>query len=131
MAATAAGPEFEKAMRPILEAAGPLPHGRLHVSAGASSHSSRRKKPHSRPTSAPVPVAATPFIRRVNGSNWPGHRCARSTVKWTRRRYNLPRPCSGIMPSALVRVGRDSSGLVCANFVWYRVANSPVTWSLR
>jgi hypothetical protein len=27
MAATTAGPEFEKAMRPILEAAGPLPHG--------------------------------------------------------------------------------------------------------
>ena len=47
MAATTAGPEFEKAMRPILEGAGPLPHGRLQVAVGASSHSSRRKKPHS------------------------------------------------------------------------------------
>jgi hypothetical protein len=49
MAATTAGPEFEKAMRSILEGAGPLPHGRLHVNAGASSHSSRRKKPYCRP----------------------------------------------------------------------------------
>src|SRR5258708_6630245 len=49
MSATTAGPEFEKATRPILEAAGPLPHGRLYVSAGASSHSSRRKKQYSRP----------------------------------------------------------------------------------
>jgi hypothetical protein len=49
MATTTAGPEFEKALRPILEAAGPLPHGRLHVSAGASSHSSRRKQQYSRP----------------------------------------------------------------------------------
>jgi hypothetical protein len=48
MAATTAGPEFEKAMRPILEAAGPLPQGRLHLAIGASSHSSRRKKQHSR-----------------------------------------------------------------------------------
>jgi hypothetical protein len=47
MAATTAGPEFEKAMRPILEDAGPLPHGRLQLALGASSHSSRRKKPHS------------------------------------------------------------------------------------
>src|SRR6266446_9193026 len=47
MATTTAGPEFEKAMRPILEAAGPLPHGRLHLSAGSSSHSSRRKKQYS------------------------------------------------------------------------------------
>src|SRR5712691_2262334 len=46
MAATTAGPEFEKAMRPILKDAGPLPHGRLQL-ALASSHSSRRKKPHS------------------------------------------------------------------------------------
>jgi hypothetical protein len=29
MAATTAGPEFEQALRPILETAGPLPHGRL------------------------------------------------------------------------------------------------------
>jgi hypothetical protein len=47
MAATTAGPDFEQAMRPILEGAGPLPHGRLQVAVGASSHSSRRKKPHS------------------------------------------------------------------------------------
>jgi hypothetical protein len=47
MAATTAGPEFEKVMRPILEGAGPLPHGRLQLAVGASSHSSRRKKPHS------------------------------------------------------------------------------------
>src|SRR5712692_12107626 len=49
MAATTAGPDFEKAMRPILEAAVPLPHGRLQLAIGASSHSNRRKKPSSRP----------------------------------------------------------------------------------
>ena len=48
MAATAAGPKFEKAMRPILEAAGPLPHGSLQLGIGASSHSNRRKKQYSR-----------------------------------------------------------------------------------
>ena len=48
MVATTAGPEFEKAMQPILQAAGPLSHGRLHLTAGASSHSSRRKKQYSR-----------------------------------------------------------------------------------
>ncbi len=47
MAATTAGPEFERTIGPILEAAGPLPHGRLHLTDGASSHSSRRKRPHS------------------------------------------------------------------------------------
>ena len=47
MAATTAGPEFEKALRPILEEAGALPHGRLQSTNGASSHSSRRKRPHS------------------------------------------------------------------------------------
>ena len=47
MKATTAGPEFEKAMQPILAAAGPLHHGRLHLNVGASSHSSRRKKPYS------------------------------------------------------------------------------------
>ena len=47
MTATTAGPEFEKAMQPILVAAGPLPHGRLQSNIGASSHSSRRKRPHS------------------------------------------------------------------------------------
>jgi hypothetical protein len=35
------------------------------------------------------------FILRVNGSNWPVHRCAPSTVEWTRTRCNLPRPRSG------------------------------------
>ena len=48
MTATSAGPEFDKAMRPILEGAGPLAHGRLQPATGASSHSSRGKKPHSR-----------------------------------------------------------------------------------
>jgi hypothetical protein len=48
MAATTAGPEFEQALRPILEAAGPLPHGRLRLAAGVSSHS-RRKRQYSRP----------------------------------------------------------------------------------
>jgi hypothetical protein len=48
MAATTAGPEFEQAMQPILDAAGPLPHGRLRLAVGASSHS-RRKKQYSRP----------------------------------------------------------------------------------
>jgi hypothetical protein len=49
MTATSAGPEFERAVRPILEDAGPLPHGRLQLTLGASSHSSRRKKQYSRP----------------------------------------------------------------------------------
>src|SRR5689334_19339861 len=49
MAATTAGPEFEKATQPILEAAGPLPHRRLELAIGASSHSNRRKKPSYRP----------------------------------------------------------------------------------
>ncbi|MBV8054496.1 MAG: SprT-like domain-containing protein [Deltaproteobacteria bacterium] len=48
MAATKAGPEFEQTMRPILEAAGPLPHGRLRLAAGASSHR-RRKRQYSGP----------------------------------------------------------------------------------
>jgi hypothetical protein len=48
MAATMAGPEFEKALRPILEEAGRLPHSRLQSTMGASSHSSRRKRQHSR-----------------------------------------------------------------------------------
>jgi hypothetical protein len=48
MAATTAGPEFEKAAQPILEAAGPLPHGRLRLTAGANSHSGRRKPQYSR-----------------------------------------------------------------------------------
>jgi len=48
MAATTAGPEFEQALRPILAAAGPLPHGRLELAVGASSHSGRRKKQHAR-----------------------------------------------------------------------------------
>jgi len=47
MAATTAGPEFEKALRPILEEAGPLPHGRLQSTNGASSHSSHRKTQNS------------------------------------------------------------------------------------
>src|SRR5260370_38236155 len=48
MVATTAGPEFEKAMQPILQAAGPLPHGRLHLTASGSSHSRTRKKQYSR-----------------------------------------------------------------------------------
>src|SRR5260370_5735989 len=48
MSATTAGPEFEKTMRPILEGAGPLPHGRLQAAVGASSHSNRHKKQYSR-----------------------------------------------------------------------------------
>ena len=48
MAATTAGPEFEKAMRPILEAEEPPPHGRLQLAIGASSYSNRRKKQYSR-----------------------------------------------------------------------------------
>jgi len=49
MTATSAGPEFERAVRPILEDAGPLPHGRLQLMLGASSHSSRRKRRYSYP----------------------------------------------------------------------------------
>jgi hypothetical protein len=48
MAATTAGPEFERAAQPIFEAAGPLPHGRLRLTAGANSHSGRRKPQYSR-----------------------------------------------------------------------------------
>jgi hypothetical protein len=48
MAATTAGLEFEQAIRPILEAAGPLPHGRLQLAIGASRHSNGRKKQYSR-----------------------------------------------------------------------------------
>ena len=47
MSATTPGPEFEEALRPILQDAGPLPHGRLSSTIGASSHSSRRKRPPS------------------------------------------------------------------------------------
>jgi hypothetical protein len=47
MKATTGGPEFEKVMQPILATAGPLPTGGLHLNVGASSHSSRRKKPYS------------------------------------------------------------------------------------
>jgi hypothetical protein len=46
MAATTAGPEFEEALWPVLKEAGPLPHGRLSSTSGASSHSSRRKRQH-------------------------------------------------------------------------------------
>jgi SprT-like family len=49
MKATTAGPAFEQALRPILAAAGQLPHGRLRLAVGASSHSSRGQKPYSRP----------------------------------------------------------------------------------
>ncbi|MBV9499986.1 MAG: hypothetical protein JO138_11490 [Acidobacteriaceae bacterium] len=48
MAATTPGPEFEEVLRPILQEAGPLPHGRLQSALGTSSHSSRRKRTHSR-----------------------------------------------------------------------------------
>jgi hypothetical protein len=48
MAATTAGPGFEKAMQPILQAAGPLPHGRLRLAGGARSHSARRNPQHPR-----------------------------------------------------------------------------------
>jgi hypothetical protein len=48
MVATTAGPEFAQALRPILEAAGPLPHGRLQLAVGASSHN-KRKRRYSRP----------------------------------------------------------------------------------
>jgi hypothetical protein len=47
MKATMAGPEFQKDMEQILAAAGPLPHGRLHLNVGASSHSNKRKKRYS------------------------------------------------------------------------------------
>ena len=44
----------------------------------ADAKSSTRAK-----SSARAPTAVTLFIPRANGSNWPGHRCAPSTVKWT------------------------------------------------
>src|SRR5258707_12649118 len=43
MVATTAGPEFEKAMQPILQAAGALPHGRLRLTSGGSTHPSTHK----------------------------------------------------------------------------------------
>ena len=95
MAATTAGPEFEEALKPmILQAAGPLPHGRLQAAMGASSHSNRRQKPFSRPIKCVCSKCAYPFIPGVNGSNWPVHHFAQNTVKWTRRRCNLPRSLS-------------------------------------
>jgi len=90
MAATTAGPEFENAMRPILEAA-----GRCHTAdfswplAPAAIPADAKNSTLVR-SSAAVTIAATLFIPRVNGSNWPGHRRAPNTVKWRRRRCNLP-----------------------------------------
>ena len=81
MAATTAGQEFENTMRPILEAAGLLPHGRLRLGIGASSHS-RRKKQYSRLVHVPAAIAATRFIPRANRSTWQGPCSVQSTVKW-------------------------------------------------
>jgi hypothetical protein len=60
MTATSAGPEFDKAMRPILEEAGPLPHGRLQPATGASSHSSRRSAARQQATATKSKTAAAP-----------------------------------------------------------------------
>jgi hypothetical protein len=65
MKATTAGPEFEKAMQPILAAAGRLPHGRLNLKVGPSSYSSRRKKPYS--GHIRCACGNCPLIRRANG----------------------------------------------------------------
>ena len=106
MAATTAGSEFDKAMRPILEAAGPLPHGRLQLAIGASSHSNRRKKPSSRPIkSACSNCGYTVHTTRKRLELAGAPLCP---IKWTRRRCNLPRLCNGITASALVRVGHES-----------------------
>jgi hypothetical protein len=88
MAATTAGPEFEQALRPILEAAGPLPQAdsgwRLAPAATADA------KGHTLVQSnVPAAIAATRYIPGANGSTWPGHRCVPSMVKWMQRRCNL------------------------------------------
>jgi hypothetical protein len=83
MAATTAGPEFEKAMRPILEGAGPLPHGRLQLAVGASSHSSRRRKEHSGQIKCACSTCGLYCSYQAQMANWPGHRSVQSTVKWT------------------------------------------------
>ena len=72
MAATTAGPGLEKAMRPILEAAGPLPHGRHDATSGGSSRSSSRKKQHARQIRCGAECGCTVHTK-VNGSTWPGH----------------------------------------------------------
>ncbi len=89
MAATTAGPEFEKAMRPILEGAGPLPHGRLQLAVGASSHSGRRKKTAIQSDqSAAVVIAAILFIPRADGSKLAGG-TALSEARSNGRRENV------------------------------------------
>jgi hypothetical protein len=95
MAATTAGPEFEEALRPILEAAGPLPHGRLQAAMGASSHSNRRRK--ALLPANQVRVCSNCGYTVHTTRKWldlAGAPLALNTVKWTHRRCNLPRPLS-------------------------------------
>src|SRR2546429_7723390 len=73
MAATTAGPEFEEPLRPILEAAGPLPHGNFRQPWAPAAIPTDAKSSTVARSSAPVAIAATLFIPRVNGSNWPVH----------------------------------------------------------
>jgi len=80
MAATTAGPGLEKAMRPILEAAGPLPHGRHDATSAGSSQSSRRKKQHAPQIRCACAECGYTLHAKVNGSTWPGH-FVQSTVK--------------------------------------------------
>jgi hypothetical protein len=81
MTTTTAGLEFEQALRQILEAAGPSPHSRLQSAAGASSHSSRRKGPHSSRVKYVCRTAIMGLRPRADGSTRPAHRSVQSTVK--------------------------------------------------
>jgi hypothetical protein len=83
MAATTAGPEFEKVMRPILEGAGPLPHGRLQLAGAPAAIPADAKNRTLVRSSAPVALAAILFVPRSDGSISPGHRSVQSMVKWT------------------------------------------------
>jgi hypothetical protein len=86
VAAITAGPEFEQALRPILAAAGPLPHGRLRLAPAATAEAKGHTLVRS---NVPVAIAATRFISGANGSIWLGHRYVPSTVKCTSRRHKL------------------------------------------
>lgn len=73
MAATTAGPAFEMAMQPILLAAGPLPHGRLRLAAGANSHSGRRRPHSSRQIKCTCGDCGYTVHTAGDGLRWPGH----------------------------------------------------------
>jgi hypothetical protein len=107
LTATTAGPEFEKAMRPILEAAGPLPQGRLKLAIGASSHSNRHKKP----SCQRIKCACSNCGYTVHTTRkWLGLAGAPLCPKHGQmdaEKMQSPTTCRRITPSALVRVGHE------------------------